>query len=156
MTLGRAIVLGGFTVGVLDGLDAVVFFGLRGVPPPRIFQGIASGLLGAWAFQGGAWAAGLGVILHFFIANSIVAVACLAARRYPALVQRPGLAGPVYGLTVWLVMNFVVIPLSAVASGPLRPAVVINGLLIHAAGVGLPAVLFARAASRVGGPPPVL
>lgn len=41
----RAIAYGGLTVGVLDGLDAVVFFGLRGVPPLRIFQAIAAGLI---------------------------------------------------------------------------------------------------------------
>jgi hypothetical protein len=54
VTLARGIALGGLTVGVLDGLDAVVFFGLRGVTATRIFQAIASGLLGRIAFQGRA------------------------------------------------------------------------------------------------------
>lgn len=48
----RAIVYGGLVVGTLDILDAVIFFGLwRGVAPIRIFQSIASGLLGRAAFQ---------------------------------------------------------------------------------------------------------
>lgn len=47
MTPARAIAYGGLTVGVLDGLDAIVFFGLRnGVGPLQIFKGIAGGLAG--------------------------------------------------------------------------------------------------------------
>ena len=47
-------------------------------------------------------------------------------------------------------MNYVVIPLSAAAGGGgLPPApVLINGVLIHIFGVGIPAVWFARAAVR--------
>ena len=40
----RAILLGGLIVGALDGLDAIIFFGLRGVSTIRIFQAIAAGL----------------------------------------------------------------------------------------------------------------
>ena len=37
LTVGRALLYGTLTVGVLDILDAIVFFGLRfGVPPIRI------------------------------------------------------------------------------------------------------------------------
>jgi hypothetical protein len=43
-----------------------------------------------------------------------------------------------------LVMNFVVIPLSAASRGTLSWPVVVNGLLIHMFGVGIPAVLWAR------------
>jgi hypothetical protein len=45
-------------------------------------------------------------------------------------------------------MNFVVIPLSALGSRSLTAPIVINGLLIHLVGVGIPAVLFARAAGK--------
>jgi hypothetical protein len=34
----RALLLGTLLVGTLDGLDAVVFFGLRGAKPVRVFQ----------------------------------------------------------------------------------------------------------------------
>jgi hypothetical protein len=50
----QAIVYGTLVVGTLDGLDAVVFFGLRnGARPVRIFQSIASGRLGRATYQGG-------------------------------------------------------------------------------------------------------
>jgi hypothetical protein len=148
VTLARAIAWGGLTVAVLDGLDAVVFFGLRGVSPVRIFQAIAAGLLGSASFQGGLCTAGLGLALHLLIATTIVAVMCVAARMIPALLRRPLLTGCAYGVGVWLMMNFVVIPLSAIGSRSLTAPIVINGLLIHLVGVGIPAVLFARAAGK--------
>ncbi len=150
----RAILLGALTVGVLDGLDAIIFFGLRGVAPHRIFQSIASGLLGRASFQGGAATVALGVLLHFTVALGIVATYHLASRRLPTLAQRPFLWGPLYGIAAYLVMNYVVIPLSAVTRGgtPALP-VVVNGVLIHMFGVGMPAALFARAARAEVEPP---
>ena len=144
---GRALLLGGLTAGVLDLLDAFVFFGLRGVPPSRILQSIAAGVLGRASYQGGAGSAALGFALHFVIALLIVATYFAAVRLLPVLNRRPFLAGPLFGLAAYFVMNYVVIPMSAITPGA-HPggAVLVNGLLIHAFGVGLPAGLFARAA----------
>ncbi len=144
MKPARALLWGTLAVGLLDGLDAIVFFGFRGVTPVQVLQSIASGLLGRAAFQGGAATAALGALLHFFIAFAVVATYHLASRRLPSLIRHPWVYGPLYGLLVYLIMNEVVVPLSAVASGPKPLAVVINGLLIHAIGVGLPSALFAR------------
>ena len=141
---------GGLTVGVLDALDAFVFFGLRGVPPGRILQSIASGLLGRAAFQGGVGTLVLGLVLHFVIALAIVGTFFIVARAVPFLTRRPYLTGPLFGLIAYAVMTFVVVPLSAAAGGGAPSGnVLINGLLIHAFGVGLPAALFARAAFGV-------
>jgi len=147
----RAILFGGLTVGALDGLDAIVFFGLRnGVGPIRIFKGIAGGLLGREAALAGGWpTALLGVVLHFTIATSIVAVFYVLSRRLPFLIRRPFVWGPVYGVAVYLTMNLVVVPLSALHGTGLPQAVpvLLNGLLIHIIGVGMPSALFARAAA---------
>ena len=150
LTPTRAIAYGALTVGVLDGLDAIVFFGLRGVPPERIFQAIASGLLGRAAFQGGVRTALLGVLLHFTIALSVVTIYHLVSRRVPELARRPFVWGPLYGIAVYLVMYSIVLPLSAVTMRPRPLPVVINGLLIHMIGVGTPAALFAWAAQPAG------
>ena len=143
---GRALLLGTLTVGVLDILDAFIFFGLRNVAPIRILQSIAGGLLGPSAFQGGVRTAALGLLLHFTNAFLIVFGFFAFSRRFRGLHQRPWLVGPVYGVLVYAVMNFVVIPLSAAGRGALTMPVVVNGLLIHILGVGTPAALFARAA----------
>ena len=151
MTPARTIVYGSLTVGVLDGLDAVVFFGLRnGVGPLRIFKGIAGGLLGRDVAVAGGWpTALLGVLLHFTIATTIVTVFSLASRSFPFLARRPLVWGPLYGIAVYLTMNLVVLPLSALHGTGLPSAlpVLLNGLLIHIIGVGTPSALFARAAT---------
>ena len=142
---GRALLWGTLIVGTADIVDAFIFFGLRGTRPVRILQGIASGLLGREAFGGGAATAALGAVLHYFIAFVIVWVFLAASRRLPDLARRPWLYGPLYGLVVYAVMNYVVIPLSLVTVRPKPLAVLANGLLIHMLGVGLPTALIARA-----------
>lgn len=151
MTPHRALLLGALTVGALDILDAFVFFWFRsGARPARILQSIAAGVLGRQAaVAGGIPAAVLGLALHFLNAFLIVAAFFLAARQWPALVRRPFVTGVAYGLVAYAVMNYLVVPLSGAGAGlanitiPPMP-VLMNGLLIHIFGVGLPTVLFAR------------
>jgi hypothetical protein len=141
----RPLLYGALAVGVFDLLDALVFFGLRGVSPIRIPQSIAAGLLGRSAFQGGAPTAALGVGLHFAIAFTIVLLYHAASRWLRTLRERPWTWGPLYGIAVYLVMDFVVLPLSAAGAPRLTTPVVLNGVLIHILGVGLPAAVSARA-----------
>lgn len=148
---GRALVIGTLAVGVLDILDAFIFFGLRGVRPVGILQSIASGVLGRAAYQGGMRTALLGLLLHFFIAFGVVATYLVATRLLPALNRHPWVYGLLYGLAVYAVMNLIVIPMSAAAlgSGPTPAVVRANGLLIHMFGVGLPATLVAARTAHV-------
>jgi hypothetical protein len=152
LSAGKAILYGTLAVGILDGLDAILFFGLRsGATPVRIFQSISAGVLGrAAAAQGGWRAALLGVMLHFFIAFAVVSTFYLVSRRARILTRRPILFGMLYGVAVYAIMNYAVIPLSAIGprTAPISLAVHVNGVLIHALGVGLPSALAARAAAR--------
>jgi hypothetical protein len=146
---GRAILYGWLTVGTLDILDAILFWYFRvQAPPMRILQSVAAGLLGRETATSGGWpTALLGLALHYFIAFVVVTVFFLASRKLRFLVRRPVLWGIVYGLAVYCVMYYVVMPLSAVG-WPKTPALVvlINNLGIHAFGVGLPSALWARRA----------
>jgi hypothetical protein len=150
LSVSRALAAGTLIVGTLDILDAFIFFGLRGAKPTGILQSIASGVLGRPAYQGGMSTALLGLSLHFFIAFGVVAIYLAATRLIPALNRRPYIYGLLYGLAVYAVMNFVVVPLSnaALGSGPTPLVVRVNGLLIHMLGVGLPAALVAARAGR--------
>jgi hypothetical protein len=156
MSTARAIIYGTLVVGVLDGLDAIVFFGLRsGATPTGIFRTIAAGLLGRAASQGGRGPVVLGVCLHFFIAFVIVTTYHVASRRARILTDRPVIFGLLYGVAAYFVMSRIVVPLSALGGGGWPPLpVLVNGILIHALGVGLPSALFARAAAsaRHGSP----
>jgi uncharacterized membrane protein YagU involved in acid resistance len=153
MTPVRALLWGTLVVGVLDILDALIFFSLRGASPIRILQSIASGLLGRSAYQGGLRTAFIGLFLHFVVAFCIVCVYFLATRVLPSLNRRPLVYGAVYGLVAYFGMNYVIVPLSAavVGTGPTPMPVLINGLLIHMLGVGIPSALVARAATASRG-----
>jgi len=138
----EAVVYGGLIVGAFDAIDAVVFFGLRGATPVRVFQGIAAGLLGRASSQGGLRTALLGLAIHFCIALTIVATYYLASRSLPILTRRPVLCGALYGVFVYFFMNRIVIPLSAIGPQAFSLANFINGIAIHLLGIGVPAALF--------------
>lgn len=139
------ILYGTLVVGTLDALDAIVFFGLRnGVTPGRIFQSIAAGVYGRAASRMGIHSIGLGVVLHYFIAFLIVAIFYGLSRTIPFLRRQTVISGIAYGIGAYFVMNYAVIPLSATTRGPFVLPVFVNGILIHAFGVGLPSAWFAR------------
>jgi uncharacterized membrane protein YagU involved in acid resistance len=144
-----AILIGTLIVGTLDAIDAMVFFGLRnGTTPARIFQSIAAGLIGRASYSGGLASAALGVGLHYFVAFGIVVTYVAASAKLPLLRQRPLRCGAIYGIGAYFFMNLVVIPLSAIGPQPLTlSAPLVNGLLIHVFGIGLPTALLA---ARVG------
>jgi hypothetical protein len=70
-------------VGTLDISDAFIFYGLRGVPPVRILQGIASGIYGRPALGMGHRSALIGLVCHFFIAFCATTVFLLVAQDSP-------------------------------------------------------------------------
>ena len=80
----------------------------------------------------------------------------MAARARPELVRRPVLTGAVYGIGLYLVMNYVVLPLSAAGTSPKFPLWIGLTVLVHMFLIGVPIALFVR--RSVAGPasePPV-
>jgi hypothetical protein len=138
------IVLGGFTAGVLDIADAFIVTTINGGTPTRVLQAISSGMLGREAYQGGAPAAALGLALHFLIAFSAASVFFLISRMFPAVLRHAVVSGMTFGLGVWAVMYYAVLPITFSRPNVL-PAwpLLLNQLGIHALGVGLPIALLA-------------
>ena len=142
------IVAGALVIGTLDAAYAIIFWGMRGVAPIRIFQSIAAGLLGrSAAMSGGLRTEALGAALHYFISLGIVVVYWIASRYLPLLTRRPILCGATYGVLVYLFMNYVVIPLSATTRSRFLLSWVVCSVIVHAFLIGVPAALFARKAS---------
>lgn len=142
----RAAAIGALAVATLDMLDCVVVYGLlRGVTATQCFQGVASGILGRASFQGGWSTVLLGGVLHLFNATVIVSVYSLASRRMALLTRRPLLSAVLYGCLVFLVMNFVVVPLSAARVMRITLVNLVNGFLGHIISVGLPCLWVVRA-----------
>ena len=145
------VVLGGAIAGALDIAYAFIFYGLRGISPMRILQSISSGLLGTASYAGGLATAALGALLHFFIAIAAAFTFYIVSRRVDWLVRHPVAAGIAFGLCVYGVMNFVVVPLSAFPhKQSFPPLVLATGLLAHMFLVGVPIALCARAARKEG------
>ena len=139
--------LGGIVAGALDIVYAWVFWWLeRDVPPTRILQSVAAGLLGKDSFSGGAASAALGLFLQFFIAVSMALVYYAVARRWALLRERPVPCGLGYGLLCYIVMNYVVVPLSAAGPGSKDPLWIGLSVLVHMVLIGLPIALFVRRA----------
>lgn len=144
----RGVLLGGLTAGLLDILDAMIFWGFyRDVSPVRILQSIASGLLGREAFAGGPVTALLGTALHFFMACCAALAYGAASLRFPALVRYPIPCGAAFGLTWYVFMYYLVLPLSSFpGSGPTTLLMLSNNLFAHIALFGLPIAFFTRRA----------
>jgi len=148
---GRAqlpvVVMGGLIAGTLDIVFACTFWALKaGVPARRILQSVAAGLLGAQSFEGGLVTAALGLFLQFVIAVSMAVAYYLVARRWTPLCHRPLLYGAAYGLVLYMVMNYVVVPLSAARPGSHDPLWVGSSVAVHALFVGVPIALSVRRA----------
>jgi hypothetical protein len=141
--------MAGLLAGTLDITAAFIQFGLRGVSPGRILQGVASGLLGAHSYQGGSRTVVLGGLLHFVIAFSAAGAYYAVSRRVSFLTNRPIVAGLLYGPIVYAFMNGVVVPLSAkFPKGAVTAGDVVTGMITLACLAGLPISLVVWRFSR--------
>lgn len=146
----KAIVSAGLLAGLFDIVDAFVFYGARGGKVMGIGQSIASGLLGQAAYSGGWQTFALGLGLHF--AMAVVMALCFYAMAIvvPVIRQMLAVAGLAYGLGLYLVMTYVVVPRSHFypAAHPVFPPhmgpVLYNSLFAHMVLVGLTIALMLR------------
>ncbi len=140
---------GGLIAGTLDICAACLTAWLRrGISPAAVLRFVASGLLGPAALRGGTKTAAIGLALHFLIATGATIVFYLASRKLRFLVERPVHFGLLYGVLVYLFMNYVVLPLSLVPRGTMTVSGFIIGLLTIMFCVGLPIALIVRRYSR--------
>jgi cellulose synthase/poly-beta-1,6-N-acetylglucosamine synthase-like glycosyltransferase len=111
------LVRAGLLTGVTDGLfSSVLSVAFYHSTVARLFQGVASTLLGKAALDGGVPTALIGVLMHFGVAFGWSAVFLLLvsrSHRLRELVRSPfGVikVASLYGPCIWLVMSLIVIP----------------------------------------------
>jgi hypothetical protein len=139
------IVVGALFAGIFDLMFAFWFFGQRGRSPTWILQSIAAGWLGQPAFGGGMPAALLGLVSHFGILLVAAGIFHAACRRLRVVADHALIAGLLLGVAIYVVMNFIVIPLSAFPYHPSYPLRAVLPLLAaHMLLVGLPIALAVR------------
>ena len=114
-TLLGPILIGGFIAGTLD-IGAAALINVVSVEV--ILKSIASGVLGKASFDQGIHAETMGLFLQWGMSILIAAIYVIAAWRINLLRQRWLAAGLCYGVGIFFVMNYMVMPLSAVGHHP--------------------------------------
>jgi hypothetical protein len=111
----NAFLIGGIIAATMDIFAASIMYSRS---PEYIMQSIAGGLLARATFDGGIWTMILGGILQEFMGILIVAIFVVATKPFPALWGRWILSGLAYGVVIYFVMGYIVLPLSAWKTTP--------------------------------------
>lgn len=110
-----AILLGGVIAATID-IGAACL--ISGRSPAFILQVIAGGVLAKASFEGGVPTMILGAVLQETMGILIATAYVLAARTIPVVSRSWILSGLAYGVVIFCVMNYAVVPLSAWKSTP--------------------------------------
>ena len=139
-SLVRSIAVGGIIIGTLQLIiqDFLVFSLLGKTPFISVLQYVASGALGDAAFAGGLATALLGVIFHYLISFVVAAVFIMSAARISLLRRNVIVGSLLYGIAAFIVMNFIVLPLSAAPKVDGTLFGLIELIIEHALIIGLP------------------
>ena len=124
-------------------LDIVFAFAVAGSVEP-VLQTVASGPLGDGIADSAAGPA-LGLLVHFAIMAAMAAAWFLAVSQWPVLGRQWIVAGLLYGVVLWIVMYWIVMPLRWEAyHTPSGTMPIARQLFAHCILVGLPIAWFAR------------
>jgi len=144
----RLSVIGGLITGALHVIIQVVVVFILIFKSGTLISGlqyVASGAIGDAAFTGGLTTALLGLILEFVITIFIAGIFFFSADRIPLLRRQVIIGSLLYGFGVFIVMSFIVQPLSA---APTLPApsmwLLIEIVLEHILLIGLPLGILVR------------
>lgn len=112
MATRHAVLLGWFLCGVLDIAAAFGQAWLQaGRGPVAVLKGVASALVGPSALDGGADMAVIGLLMHFGVALGWTLVFLWLSGRSMFVRTSPlWVAGPLYGASVFCVMNYAMLP----------------------------------------------
>ncbi|MFA6114477.1 MAG: hypothetical protein WC729_10800 [Sphingomonas sp.] len=146
--LARAIVIATVIAGTLEILSAFAFAIMAGGSPLGVLRGVGGAILDSEAVGPVTLAAG-GLVLHFAIMTVMAAVYLVLAGRIALLNRLAVLSGVGYGLVLWSVMYWVVLPWRWPTMFPvIDPTEVAMQLFSHVVLVGIPIALVARSATR--------
>lgn len=140
------VLLAGLITGTLDILSASVYFTIatHGQSLSKLFAYISSGVFGKDAFNGNPAMTGWGLLFHYLIALTWSFVFLSIYPKIPGLRKYPVATGLAYGLIVWSIMQFLVLPLSQVPLGPLHLVPALINIAILMVMIGLPLSFIGR------------
>ncbi len=144
----RYVLLGGFLAGLADFIYPTVMTVMNGGPWTRPWKGVASGLFGKAAHQGGMEMVVLGIALHFFICISAALLLYMIVSRVKWLPRQWFVLGILYGIAFLIVMNYVILPLSAIGRGIYPLETIHITAFTHMVVVGWPTAFFVSRALK--------
>lgn len=110
----KAVLITGLIAGSLDAIAACIQYYINtGNNPARVFRYVASAAFGPETktkelYTMAAW----GLLFHYLIAMSFTLFFFLCFRQIRTLLKNKFVAGIVYGIFSWCVMNLLVVPLA--------------------------------------------
>lgn len=135
--------------GAADILYAILLAMMRGSSAGDLLLAVAAGPFGSAPRTWGVWGPMAGLLVHFGI-MTLMAMAYFRIDRL-AWVRHtsPWLTGTIYGLALYGLMYWLVLPLRWPALYPTTdPLTVTEAVVAHVAFVGLPLALFSRGAGH--------
>jgi hypothetical protein len=150
-SLLRLSVIGGLISGFLHLVvqQGIVFGLILKTPIISSLQFAASGIMGEAAFAGGLATALFGLVLDFIMITIMAGVFIFSVDRIPLLRRHVILGSILYGFGVFIVMNLIVLPLSAAPALPAPPLwLLIELVLQHILLIGLPLGILVRRNTR--------
>ena len=109
------VLVAGLSAGTVDIGVAALIYSLR---PVVILESIASGLIGDGAFRGGVAVVLLGLGLQWAMSILVATIYVAITALRPSVRRRWGRTGALAGFTNYVVMSYLVVPLSAAPFGP--------------------------------------
>jgi hypothetical protein len=108
----------GLVTGVIDGLfSSVLAAFVYGSSVTRLWQGVASVLLGAAALDGGMRTAAIGLLMHFGVAfgwSAVFLLIVMSSSWIRGVIASPSgviAVAAIYGPLIWMAMSLAIIPL---------------------------------------------
>ena len=151
-SLLRSIIIGGLIIGTFQFVIQLFLVSSLFYKNPfvTVMQYLSSSAIGNAAFQGSLTTALLGVIFHYFVSFVVAGVFILSADRIPVLRRHVIVGSLLYGIGVAIIMNFVVLPLSAAPSLPPPTPLQFLWLIIESAlFIGLPLGILIRRSADI-------
>jgi hypothetical protein len=131
--------------GTLDISTAFVMVAIAGKNPLLVGNFIASAVFGKTdAYAGGTPMVIAGLLFHYLIALIFTVIFFLLYPKIYAVLKNKFVAGILYGLFVWCVMNLLVVPLTRVPARPFSISNAAENIIILMLAIGLPVSLIAH------------
>jgi hypothetical protein len=134
------ILLTGLVSGTLDILGAIITycFIYKVITPAKLLRGIAAGVFGKRIVGSETVMELMGLSFHYMIALTFATVYFIIFPYIPLMGKHKIISGLLYGIFVWIIMTWIVLPFSNVQHYPFKPENALIAVALLVLCIGLP------------------